>query len=228
MKSIADRIEMFNQTTGPEPLRPVIVPTNVPTYGLRPMNGGPYRGKPFDFYNVERYSYTPKLNGWQVLAHAPSLACFNRQGEPLSIADEFEDALAWIHDRFDGATEWLVCEGLSRRHGFGRGTLVVLDLIPDGAYRNYSRDERSLMMPPSRVPLLRIGEEPQPNSVYQLESFGYSGLDNAWKRMQEVNSEWGCDFYEGVVAARGDAAFPFNLRNPEETSTTHVKHRWKF
>ena len=107
----------------PEAVRP-------PTYPARPINGGPLEWAP---PKPGAWCYEPKYNGWRALVHAPTGAMFNRRGQPLSIAAEFGRALKRLRAAaliVDGrAVEWFDCEALDRRHGLGRGTLLVFDYI---------------------------------------------------------------------------------------------------
>ena len=107
----------------PEAVRP-------PTYPARPINGGPLEWAP---PKPGVWCYEPKYNGWRALVHAPTGAMFNRRGQPLSIAAEFGRALKRLRGAAliaDGiALEWFDCEALDRRHGLGRGTLLVFDYI---------------------------------------------------------------------------------------------------
>src|ERR1043165_28768 len=99
-----------------------------PTYPLRPVNGGPL---PKALPKTGRWIYEPKYNGWRTLVHVPTGAMFNRKCEPLSIASEFAQGVALRQSALDAdAFEWADCEALERRHGIGRGSLIVLDVIP--------------------------------------------------------------------------------------------------
>src|SRR5688500_14956384 len=93
------------------------------TYPARPINGGPLEKAPTKHGD---WCYEPKINGWRVLVHAPTGSMFNRHGDRLSIAAEFEPGLRHVKQ---SPFEWLDCEGLERRHSLGRGSLVVLDWV---------------------------------------------------------------------------------------------------
>src|ERR1041385_8150163 len=92
------------------------------TYPARPLNGGRFglvAKKPIHLWSA-------KLNGWRALIHTPTGTMFNRQGEELTIASEFAEAL---NDLSRSSIEWLDCEALERRHNIGRGTLIILDAV---------------------------------------------------------------------------------------------------
>ncbi len=56
---------------------------------------------------------------------------WNRHGTLLTIADHFRPALAALAKLVSRKLVWADCEALERRHNLGRGTLVVLDVIPE-------------------------------------------------------------------------------------------------
>jgi len=69
------------------------------------------------------------------------------------------------------------------------------------------------------------------HSVPTFESFVVSRageLDHHWNYMQKLNKEWGCDFYEGVVAVERNSVYPRQLRSPNEVTSAWIKHRWKW
>ena len=55
------------------------------TFPARPVNGGRFELAPA---KRGEWSVEPKLNGWRVLVHAPTMTAFTRHGERLSIAKE--------------------------------------------------------------------------------------------------------------------------------------------
>jgi hypothetical protein len=105
------------------------------TYPARPIQGGrlelapPKRG----VWYVE-----PKLNGWRALVHTPTRTMWNRHGVLLTIADCFRPALAALA-LADRGLVWADCEALERRHNLGRGTFVVLDVVPESGMPTYEQ-----------------------------------------------------------------------------------------
>jgi hypothetical protein len=71
------------------------------------------------------------LNGRRALIHTPTATMWNRHGALLTIADCFRPALAALAKLASRGLVWADCEALERRHNLGRGTLVVLDVVPE-------------------------------------------------------------------------------------------------
>ena len=109
------------------------------TFPARPIQGGrlelapPKRG----LWYAE-----PKLNGWRALIHTPTGTMWNRHGALLTIADCFRPALAALAKLASRGLVWADCEALERRHNLGRGTLVVLDVIPESGTPIYTAAPR--------------------------------------------------------------------------------------
>lgn len=194
---------------------------NILTYPARPINGGdltlapPKRGTWF---------YEPKLNGWRTLVHTPTGTMFNRQGKRLSIADEFGCALAQLFQLV--ATyewlDWLDCEALERRHGIGRGTLIVLDTPRNRAtYESRRGVITSIFREASILPQVMPAD-----SVLAVPSYRSTGT--LWEELQRLNKSVGAPFYEGLVAKRADSLYPIQLRSSTEEFAGWVKHRWAF
>ena len=105
------------------------------TYPARPIQGGrlelapPKRG----LWYAE-----PKLKGWRALIHTPTGTMWNRHGALHTIADCFRPALAALAKIAPRGLVWADCEALERRHNLGRGTLVVLDVIPESGTPIYT------------------------------------------------------------------------------------------
>jgi hypothetical protein len=164
----------------------------------------------------------PKFNGWRVLAHAPTGTCFNRHGAPLTIAHEFATALTLLRCYGEKLkVEWFDCEGLERRHAIGRGTLVVLDAIIPGSYV----DRRERLVAGFGEPL-SIESKPPERAVVLTPSFCCGDAMPTYQRLREINQQWGCDFYEGVVMKRGNAPYPMQLRSDTEECRAWAKHRF--
>jgi ATP-dependent DNA ligase len=191
------------------------------TYPARPVNGGPLEKA---WPKTGRWFYEPKYNGWRALVHVPSGTMFNRRGQQLSIACDFEFALAAFKDT---PFEWLDCEALGRRHELGRDTLIVLDgpILDTQAYTVRRQILRGALS------VLRFTEKPKDRSVYladSLEPPTPAHLFDCWNSLQRLNQQWTCEFYEGVVAKRADSSYPIQLLAPEKEFPFWVKHRWRF
>jgi hypothetical protein len=208
----------------PQPAQPT-VPVRACTYPARPLNGGSLeRALP----KAGQWCYEPKYNGWRALVHAPSGTMFNRYGTRLSIAKEFSTALALLQEiRLmgpSGAVEWFDCEALERRHGLGRGTLMVFDYIQAGNKPPYL--ERATRL----AGVLRVhpyAEIPEPERVYALVSIpGTLNASEFYRELRQLNRQWRCTFYEGLVGKRADSLYPVQLRSPTLEFPGWVKHRW--
>lgn len=198
------------------------------TFPARPIQGGrldlapPKRGLWFA---------EPKLNGWRALIHAPTGTMWNRHGTLLTIADCFRPALASLAKLASRGLVWADCEALERRHNLGRGTLVVLDVIPEFGTPTYEQRramlESLLRCDPvfdgdsSRtVPCGAVVLTPARRVDSHADAFAY------YQRLRAASHEFGCDFFEGVVMKRADSAYPVQLRRPTEEFCGWVKHRF--
>lgn len=199
------------------------------TYPMRPLNGGNL-DKPHPIIPPWPRAYEPKVNGWRVLVHAPTGTCWNRHLEPLSIADEFKPALAKLKGQ---PFEWLDCEALSRRHGIGKGSLVVLDIADSAAAQStYTARRTSLERYfPNEITLFISNV--RPNEVYRLPSLtSWHGKWPAavWNIMQAQNQSAGLSgenvFFEGLVCKRLDSKYTLQSRSEKEVTTAWVKHRF--
>ena len=176
--------------------------------------------------------YEPKYNGWRVLVHTPSGACFNRHGQPLSIQSEFRPALQ-ILARTENVPEWLDCEGLERRHGIGRGSLIVLDApsIPGHYFARRLRLE-------AVFPVHAIDEPLPPNQVAISQHVIAQGGSAGWcvgmgfyetiKRLtfNGRHADPANVFFEGVVTKRACSHYPVQLHSPDCETPDWIKHRF--
>jgi hypothetical protein len=186
------------------------------------MNGGPlHRALP----KAGHWFYEPKYNGWRALVHVATGAMFNREGQPLTISGEFEQALGILRRLDCAAFKWADCEALERRHGIGKGTLIVLDVIPEPAWANATYETRRQWT--ATLADCDPYRQPAGNTIYRVpHCFAPCLAPVAWGRLQELNRQWGCDFYEGLVAKRADSPYPIQLRSPKAETPFWIKHRW--
>ncbi len=200
------------------------------TYPARPLNGGAWLPSMAERY--KGYSFGPKYNGWYALIHIPTRTIFNRHGNRMTIGDEFDKALDVLCPTLDAeAFKWVTAEALCRRHGIGKGALIVLDCIPEPVkFIEVSYQDRYNWMR-SVLPVLPILSQPKPNGVY-LEHQPAMSPGELWAELQEINTAWhmpaNTPFFEGMVAKKLTAPYPIQLRSPDETSSAYVKFRWKF
>lgn len=108
---------------------------------------------------------------------------------------------------------WADCEALVRRHDLGRGTLVVLDVVPE--IGTPSHEQRRAMLESlvatdavfgggtSRaVPCRAVVLTPTMRADSHADSLA------SYQRLREANRELRCDFFEGVVMKRADSIYP--------------------
>ena len=188
------------------------------TYPARPIQGGrlelapPKRGLWF----VE-----PKLNGWRAIIHTPTGTMWNRHGALLTIADCFRPALASLAKLASRGLVWADCEALERRHNLGRGTLVVLDMVPASGAPIYTARRAMLE---SLLPCDSVfdgdSSRPVPCGAVLLtptrRTDSHAAALSYYQRLREANRVLGCDFFEGVVMKRADSIYPVQLRSAAE------------
>lgn len=203
-----------------------------PTYPMRPLNGGPFDA-PANFarycpqpppgechMRVDLWRFEPKFNGWRALVMPQARQMFNRHGAPLSITAEFSSAVDVLM-RHHAAALWDV-EALERRHGIGKGSLVVLDKVR--AEFSYAERRRSLAGEPfdwQETPFnMKSGV------AYTAPSFDHAEACKFWDTAPVINEMLGCVFYEGLVAKRIDSPYNVQLRSDSEESACWIKHRF--
>ncbi len=197
-------------------------------YPARPIQGGrlelapPKRG----LWYAE-----PKLNGWRALIHTPTGTMWNRHGALLKIADCFQPALAALAKLAPRGLVWADCEALERRHNLGRGTLVVLDVIPESGAPSYEQRRAILeLLLPCDPVFDGDTSRPVPSGAVALtparRADCHATVLAFYQRLREANRELGCDFFEGVVMKRGDSEYPVQLRSSTEAFRGWVKHRF--
>ena len=198
------------------------------TYPARPTQGGrlelapPKRG----LWYAE-----PKLNGWRALIHTPTGTMWNRHGTLLTIADCFRPALGALAKLAGRGLVWADCEALERRHNLGRGTLVVLDVVPLAGTPSYEQRRTMLesLVPTDAVfsgdtscivPRGAVVLTPTRRIDSHAEALAF------YHRLRVANRALGCDFFEGVVMKRADSAYPVQLRSATEECRGWCKHRF--
>ena len=173
----------------------------------------------------------PKLNGWRALIHTPTGTMWNRHGTLLTIADCFQPALASLSNLASRGLVWADCEALERRHNLGRGTLVVLDVIPESGTPIYIA-RRALLE--SLLPCDPVfdgdSSRPVPSGAVVLtptrRADSHADALAFYQRLRDANRVLGCDFFEGVVMKRADSSYPVQLRSSTEEFRGWVKHRF--
>jgi hypothetical protein len=152
---------------------------------------------------------------------------WNRQLERLSIEREFEFALRIIGATLDAeGFKWVDCEALERRHGIGRGSLVVLDVIPEPSLAGATYEERRGWLQPVLYAPDMLRRPLSENSVFLVPRSAQP--ETHWQLAREANLMLRCEFYEGIVMKRGDSIYPQQLRSSSAEFAGWVKHRWAF
>ncbi|MEA3212302.1 MAG: dependent ligase domain [Chthoniobacter sp.] len=175
----------------------------------------------------------PKLNGWRAIVHTPTGAMWNRYGARLSIAGCFQPALKRLRVLAERGLIWADCEALQRRHHLGRGTLVVLDMMPETGTPTYVERrtwlESFLALEPLYAGDLSSGVRVATDTVLLVPNLHAQSHEEAlafYGRLRECNLTLGCEFFEGVVMKQAQAPYPLQLRNPSEGYRGWQKHRW--
>lgn len=182
------------------------------TYPTRPINGGKLERAP---EKIGSWVADAKVNGHRIMVHLPTLRCWNRQGEPFSMSDEYSEALHELQRLLPGA-EWVDCEGLLRRHQIGKGSLVVLDVMT----REPIKERRASIVHIKLLPINK--DEVEENTVYLVPQVPWSEVKDFYEALRDNKP-----LYEGVVAKSLD--FPeYNLQTISPTREFHAwqKHRF--
>ncbi|MDR3405862.1 MAG: hypothetical protein P4L99_25475 [Chthoniobacter sp.] len=124
---------------------------------------------------------------------------------------------------------WADCEALERRHNLGRGTLVVLDVVPESGTPGYEQ-RRALLE--SLIPMDAVfsGDTSRPvpcgavvlTPILPTES--HTDALAFYDRLRAANRALRCDFFEGVVMKRGESIYPVQLRSATEEFSGWSKH----
>ena len=156
------------------------------------------------------------------------MLCFNRHLQPLSIAAEFAPALCQLRAVLDAPDfKWANAEGLERRHGIGRGTLIVYDVLPEPAARGAILTERRAWLDAVLPPMNPVGQRPCGDHEVRVAR-SWVHPEAAWIHLQAENRRLGCEFWEGLVAKRNDSVYPFQRRSAAQDFPFWMKHRWRF
>ncbi len=196
------------------------------TYPARPVNGGPLEKS---LPKSGSWFAEPKYNGWRALVHVPTRTMFNRKGELLSIAHEFKPALDCLCATLDAeAFKWIDVEALERRHGIGRGTLIVLDVVPEPDYAKTQYWERRNWLR-NVLPMASVDGTIENDAVYHIPAWPSCEADmDLYHLLQQINSRLGCEFYEGLVTKKADSIYPVQTISPDREFPFWMKHRYHF
>ena len=126
---------------------------------------------------------------------------------------------------------WADCEALERRHNLGRGTLVVLDYVPESGAPTYEQRRAILeSLLPSNPVFSGDTTQPVPCGAVVLtprhRAASHADALAFYERLRAANRLLHCDFFEGVVMKRADSIYPVQLRSATEECRGWVKHRF--
>ena len=202
------------------------IPAHPPTFPARPIRGGKLELAP---KKSGVWFAEPKFNGWRALVHTSTGAMWNRHGQRLTIEREFEAALDQLRPLAESGLVWADCEALERRHQIGRGSLVVLDWIPESGSPTYE-ERREFLAGLVETERLSTGEWQSfpENALFlppSVRDEGSAALD-FYTGLKAINRRLRCDFFEGVVMKRGNASYPMQLRSDTEECRAMAKHRF--
>lgn len=227
---IEGQIRVINAQSAPsetEAPNPMTAPSLL-TYPARPIQGGRLELAP-----AKRglWYAEPKMNGWRVLIHTPTGTMWNWHGALLTITDCFRPALGALAKLAPRGLVWADCEALERRHNLGRGTLVVLDLVPEFGAPSYEQ-RRAVLESLVATDAVFSGDtsRPVPSDALVLTTamrthWNTDGLA-FYQQLRAANRALGCDFFEGVVMKRAESVYPVQLRSATEECRGWVKHRF--
>ena len=198
------------------------------TFPARPIQGGrldlapPKRGLWFA---------EPKLNGWRAIIHTPTGTMWNRHGTLLTIAGCFRPALTALANLASRGLVWADCEALQRRHNLGRGTLVVLDVVPESGTPIYTARRAMLE---SVLPCDPVFDGDTTRAVpcaavvltQARRADSHADALAFYQRLRAANRVLGCEFFEGVVMKRADSIYPVQRRSATEECRGWCKHRF--
>ena len=93
-----------------------------------------------------------------------------------------------------------------------------------GSVEPYDRRKAQLLV---AMPVHICTEPPASDQIYAVPAPAQN-MEQAmglYLRLQQLNRQWRCPFYEGLVAKRTDAIYPVQLRSPTLEFPGWVKHR---
>ena len=136
---------------------------------------------------------------------------WNRHGQRLTIEREFEAALDQLRPLASRSLVWADCEALERRHQVGRGSLVVLDWIPESGSPTYE-ERRKFLAGLVKTERLSTGEWQSfpENALFLPPSVRDEGsaVSDFYAGLKAINRLLRCDFFEGVVMSRPEGRQP--------------------
>jgi hypothetical protein len=156
---------------------------------------------------------------------------WNRHGALLTIADCFRPALGALAKLAGRGLVWADCEALERWYNLGRGTLVVLDVVPESEAPSYEQ-RRAMLESVLPIDVVFSGDTSRAvpcGTVVLMPTMraeSHADVLAFYQRLREANRALGCDFFEGVVVKRAASSYPVQLRSSTEECRGWCKHRF--
>jgi hypothetical protein len=208
------------------PTKPICLPP-------APLNGGALDTAP---PKVGEWIWQPKIDDWRGIVHTPTLTVWNQYGQLSSVAERGQIGLALAHLCGPSAPksspiwpEWLDIGIMQNRNDMMRGCIVVFDLVQATDY--YCRREQLEALFPVLPPaptLLQDGVSLMQSGIVRDKVFlisEHTHGNKLYNDLREYNRIVGRKFYEGVVAKRVKAAYPF-FQTPKSPWPDFIKHRF--
>lgn len=188
----------------------------------RPTNGGRLELSPA---KIGSWSAEPKYNGYRDVIEARSFDHFNRHQKPLSIADCFEQATDLLRgESWTLFADWIDAEVLERRHAMARGSLIVLDFIPNAKNRLLKRTARRELLMGLGIPVAPLDPRQwKTNSLYLAPDFPNAMA--LYAELAQINERYP-NFYEGVVCKDNTSRYPISYNDTSRDFPMWVKHRF--
>ena len=214
-----------------------MIDSRLPSFPARPIHGprldtAAGRGVLDPLLYGDRAS-EPKWNGFRLLFDRVDFIPWNRHGGILDSSQDVYQALQWLHDLPNSFPRYVDCEMLSRRHGFMKGCLIVLDYIglgPQSMHRPQPYDLRRKHME-EHIELFEPTKHLlQTNTVCLTPSVPLENTLLYWDLVKEFNATIGASglnsFFEGVVLKQLDSPYPTQRISPERETPLWTKHRF--
>jgi hypothetical protein len=156
------------------------------------------------------------------LPHTPSITVWNQYGLLSSVAERGKIGIALALLCGPKAPEWLDIGIMQNRNDMMRGCIVVFDLVQATDY-HCRREQLEALYPvlPPAPTLLHAGIVR--DKVFLISE--HTDGDKLYLDLLQCNRMVGRKFYEGVVAKRVKAAYPF-FQTPKTQTPDWIKHRF--
>lgn len=191
------------------------------TYPMRPLNGARLESaKP----KIGDWDFDLKVNGQRLLINTRTKQSWNRHGRftERRMRAEYDDAIERLAATFQDV-EWVDCEGLLRRHAFGKGALIVLDLV----LPQLTLEQRYALMRERLRELPTNAFQIEPKALYRVPRYPWECAGEVWTKLREANVRDGLNaVFEGIVAKRRGTIYRIQKQSETKDSIDWQKHRF--